>query len=537
MRKSVYVTGAVALLGLAACGDQLSVPNLNSPDQDRVLSTANGVEAAVAGLGSLLNNTQRGSESVNTQAKLMAEENYASVANFGMAARVANRALISNELGNDNSASNANNYYAFQSVARGAANDLSAYQKVAATGDTLSDARENRMRAFAYLIMGNALANTAAAYDSGAVPYEGMTTGEIPGLVGAVEMNAKAMEYFDSAMTIAGRGMTATEGTWISGVALDQAAFIRLARSFKMRARANIARTPTERAAVDWAAMLTDAAAGYITADHNITIGGTTGWSAGYDAGQMYVTGGWHAWPMMFAGMADTSGAYQAWAATQLAGTAPRAFLVQTPDLRWPQGSTREAQQADTPDNTIFPRYFRNRPSGEDVVAASTGESQYDHRRYGATQSSASGGPYTDMSKTEIDMLVAEAHLRANNAAAAAALIDISRTRNGLPSLVTAGTGMADLIPGTDGNAGTSGCVPRLPNGTCGTIWDAMKYEKRMETAYTGYLVWFTDMRGWGDLRANTAVEWPVPYQEMQSRQKPFYNGTNTWAGPSTYGF
>lgn len=537
MRKSVYVTGAIALLGLGACGDQLSVPNLNNPDTERVLSTANGIEAAVAGLGSQVNNTQRASESVNTQAKLMAEENFASVANFGMAARVANRALISNELGNDNANSNQSNYYAFQAVARAAANDLTAYQRVVANNDTLSDAGENRMRAFAYFIMGRALANTAAAYDSGAVPFEGMTTDELPGLVGAVEMNAKGMEYLDSAIVIAGRGMSDMPNTWISGVTLTQADFIRLARSYKMRARAAIARTPTERAAVDWAAMLTDAAAGYITADHNISIGGTTGWGAGYDAGQMYVTGGWHAWPMMFAGMADTSGAYQAWAAVQMSGTAPRSFLVQTPDLRWPQGTTRAAQQADTPTNSILPRYIRNRPSGEDVVAASTGESMYDHRRYGATQASATGGPYTEMSKTEIDMLVAEAHLRANNAAAAAALIDISRTRNGLPSLVTAGTGMADQIPGTDGNAGTSGCVPRLPNGNCGTIWDAMKYEKRMETAYTGYLVWFTDMRGWGDLRANTAVEWPVPYQEMQSRQKPFYNGTNTWAGPSTYGF
>src|SRR5690606_35431147 len=93
MRKSVYVTGAVALLGLSACGDHLSVPNLNNPDTERVLSSATGIEAAVEGLGSQLNNTQRGSESVNTQAKLMAEENYASVANFGMAARVANWAL------------------------------------------------------------------------------------------------------------------------------------------------------------------------------------------------------------------------------------------------------------------------------------------------------------------------------------------------------------------------------------------------------------------------------------------------------------
>jgi hypothetical protein len=90
---------------------------------------------------------------------------------------------------------------------------------------------------------------------------------------------------------------------------------------------------------------------------------------------------------------------------------------------------------------------------------------------------------------------------------------------------------MAGTVPG-----GAS-CVPKLPSGACGSLWDALKYEKRMETAFTGYLIWFTDQRGWGDLPAGTVVEWPVPYQEMQARQKPFYNGTNRWAGPSTYGF
>jgi hypothetical protein len=64
-----------------------------------------------------------------------------------------------------------------------------------------------------------------------------------------------------------------------------------------------------------------------------------------------------------------------------------------------------------------------------------------------------------------------------------------------------------------------------------------MKYEKRMETAFTGYLVWFSDSRGWNDLPANTAIEWPVPFQEMQARQQPYYDGTRQQVGASTYGF
>jgi hypothetical protein len=91
--------------------------------------------------------------------------------------------------------------------------------------------------------------------------------------------------------------------------------------------------------------------------------------------------------------------------------------------------------------------------------------------------------------------------------------------------------GAAGVVPG--GQA----CVPRLPNNTCGSLLEAMKYEKRMETAFTGYMVWFTDSRGWNDLPQNTVVEWPVPYQEMQARQQTYYNGTRQQTGASTYGF
>ena len=57
-----------------------------------------------------------------------------------------------------------------------------------------------------------------------------------------------------------------------------------------------------------------------------------------------------------------------------------------------------------------------------------------------------------------------------------------------------------------------------------------------METAYTGYMIWYADNRGWGDLVEGTPTEWPIPYQEMQVRQKPYYNG-QLRAARGTYGF
>jgi hypothetical protein len=75
---------------------------------------------------------------------------------------------------------------------------------------------------------------------------------------------------------------------------------------------------------------------------------------------------------------------------------------------------------------------------------------------------------------------------------------------------------------------------------SCGTILEAMKYEKRIETAYSSFGRWWIDSRGWGDLIEGTAYEYPVPYQEMQSRQRPYYNlggGFGSSATKGTYGF
>ena len=86
--------------------------------------------------------------------------------------------------------------------------------------------------------------------------------------------------------------------------------------------------------------------------------------------------------------------------------------------------------------------------------------------------------------------------------------------------------------------------VPQGPGFTttaCGSILEAMKWEKRMETAYASAYSWYQDGRGWGDLPAGQPFQWPVPNEEMNSRQHPFYNmggpGLPGGAAKGTYGF
>ena len=541
MRKHLLWIGGL-VVGLTACGDSLEVKNMNNPDVALAYATPSGVEGVVGGLGVQLNNTQRASESINTQAKILAGESFATVANFGMNARAQiPRAAILNELGNEQQVGNRANWDTFNRTMRSAATAVHAIGDYQAAGKTMgSTARDARAAAFAYMILGNAIGYLSIGYDSVGVVTPATGSSDIPDLTGYKEANKIALAMLDSAIAVANSSVTGANGfplpnTWMNGqTGLTAANFVRLVRSYKARIRAGVARTPAERAAVDWAAVISDATNG-ITADFTVAYGGGSGWSAGYDTNQMYVTGGWHAMPLFYYGMADVSGGYDAWLATPR--DARKSFVVVTPDKRWPQGATRALQQAEAPSSVAIPagRFVRNRPTGEDVPIVGWGDSFYDHRRYGTGYLASVSGNYVEMSKAEIDMLAAEGYIRAGNLAAAAALIDVSRIKNGLASVGVPASATAAISTAAD-------CVPRVPQGpsftssACGNILEAMKYEKRMETAFTGYMIWFADSRGWGDLVEGTALEWPVPYQEMQARYQPYHNGTNR-AAKGTYGF
>ena len=90
--------------------------------------------------------------------------------------------------------------------------------------------------------------------------------------------------------------------------------------------------------------------------------------------------------------------------------------------------------------------------------------------------------------------------------------------------------------------------VPRVPTGpdfahaSCGNIFEAMKWEKRMETHSTHMGAWYIDSRGWGDLPQYTALDFPVPFQEMDVRKRAAYStggqgGIDAQANLGTYGY
>lgn len=211
MRKFSLLGGAVGVLALSACGDLLEVQNFNNPDVARAYSTVDGVEGVVAGLASGLYNGggQRGNEGANTQSKILSGESMTSVNNFGGAPRSAiPRTPISNSLGNDIETGNRVDFERFSVLSRTAANAIAAVERLAAPpGVGLgSVGRTQRARAFGYFVLGQALGNLAAAYDSAAIVTPDVGASDIPGLSAYGVVNAAAIRMLDSAeaATIAG---------------------------------------------------------------------------------------------------------------------------------------------------------------------------------------------------------------------------------------------------------------------------------------------------------------------------------------------
>src|SRR3989442_1022155 len=120
-------------------------------------------------------------------------------------------------------------------------------------------------------------------------------------------------------------------------------------------------------------------------------------------------------------GMADTPGAanpavgYDNWLSTAPANRV--AFTVVTPDRRFPQGTTRAVQQANSPTPTAplafsATPYVRNRPTGEDQPGDPLGISQYDFYRSRAFSNASRNGAYAVRPAGEIRVCAAGGSLR-----------------------------------------------------------------------------------------------------------------------------
>jgi hypothetical protein len=532
-RVSLVALGLVATIAIG-CEDALVAENLNNPERERVFALPAAIEQILGSGYQLCRNTEKGND-MNAQLAVMSGESYSALNNFNMGPRDAiPRAPILNSPAASQALYGSFGGWSRQSrlLALSIA-QLDSIRGAEADGAALATAAiDKRARAMGFFNIGCTLGWLSLTYDSAAIvdPTE-QDVDVVPPLSGYREVNAAALAFLDSAIAIVGTGTDAsvgfpTEALWFGGNALSREQFVRLARSFKARFRADVARSKAERAAVDWAKVAADADNG-ITADFLVNVGGSTGWNIGPQSSQFHVSAAWAQLTMMYNGFADTSGTYQTWLSTPILLRSPlnETLVVQTPDKRWPQGATLAAQRTagpigsgQPPSYTTYP-YYRVRT--EWSPGDPWGESWYSSYRYKYIRNNSSTGPFPDFLKAELNLLAAEAYLRLGDMTNGLARLNVSRVAAALPALT--GTSISSPVTG-------SNCVPRVPSAptfttvACGTIFEALKYEWRMEMAYNRLGAWFFAMRGWEDLVAGTPLFYPVPFEEMGARLASYYN-------------
>jgi hypothetical protein len=519
---------ALLLLGLGACVD-LEVQNPNEPDAARVFETDQDIESLIAGAWKNVYQVASGFYGPTVMLSNVSFQHQAPWANAGMEyfGRIPRQPILNQAGGRDgNTVWNSWTwcYRAISAVRTGL--------RSIDDGTTNLGADETRARAYGKLMQGVAHGALAMLYDSAFVYDESMEFEELA-LVGYQDVATAALGYLDDAIALASGATFTLPDTWMS-VNVTAATLVQLAYSFKAQFRANVARTPAERAAVNWTAVESDAANG-VTEDWEMNIE----WVAWTDdpAWAMFY-GGWSMMGNYVLGMADTSGNYQDWVATPTVSKTP--FYIFTPDTRFPQGGNATMTDADIETAQLANAGANAVPSGGSFVMNSGSSrihsrpdrgtwrwSYYDNQTW--KDWADDEGPYPYVSVADLFFLRAEAQYRAGNMGTVATMVNSTRTLHGLNATDAAGT--------------NTSCVPRLPNGDCGDLWEMLKWEKRIQAHAIGlfHQGWYYDSRGWGDLMEGSFLQMPVIYTEYQLLGlKPYsfggVGGTSS-APVGTYGF
>ncbi|WP_420125125.1 hypothetical protein [Longimicrobium sp.] len=518
--RLLRITGLCALLvgSAGACAD-LTQPNTNQPDQSRVIASAGDVEALVA--GSYLTLFRGYTWQTDLVLSTTAFQHSTTAASFGTVqlSRLP-REPINNTTSDAYTSMYEEIWYNSYAAIKAAVDGLNATHPLNPDGFRIIDEQTDadntpRARAWARFTQGLGHGLLALTYDQAFVYDQGVDPVKLT-LQPYNEVMTEALAQLDSAAALAAANDFTIPATWFGNVGMTRATFIRTINGYQAFLRASVARTPAQRNAVNWAAVIADVDASFpcpgsatcenltIDADPSVWIHGTH-----YYMGFAMQSGAWAQVSNFVHGMADQSGGYQTWLNKQVLSRTP--FLIVTPDLRFPQGATATAQ-AQNPGRYLLYGGTRGH------LRSDRGTWRWSmYRDYRLDNTPGDQGPSILLSGRDLRLLKAEGLFRAGQLQAAADIINETRVHNGLSAATAAGL--------------NTSCVPRLPGGQCGGLFEMLKWEKRMENYHHNFGAWYFDSRGWGDLYRGTFLHFPVPARELQVLGLPLY----TFGGPGGY--
>ena len=516
MRRTARIFSlALAVAAVAGC-QELAVTNPNDPDRDRATGQPAAVEALVSsGFSLWWNNVHQNDPA--WALSFMADEFSGGFLDYGAhhSSQEPRQAWNNNPTFTYAEASQVPWYGLHQVVSN--VNDA-----LAAMNAGVVPAAEARARAVAKLIQGLSHGFLALYFDSAYVVNEfvDLETITTPVLSPYPVVMDSAISELEQAIAIAQANTFTIPGPpgWFR-TPLTNTELARLGHSFIARFLISVARDRVGRDTVDWTRVLAEAEQGIQSdlrpvAEPLVFENGFTFRAARKRASQI---------PSDFArpdnwllGPADSTQDFINWVNTLVQD---RNSFIDTLQIRT---KDRRIHGAAPTDSGKYFLYFR-----ASIWSDTRGTyiwSNYAYTRLG-TGTTWQTGPQLAMTVTEMDLIRAEALIRLNRATEAVPLINKTRVANGQLPPVT-----------VDGPPDEPSCVPRkyMPGptqGQCGSLWDALRYEKRIEMAGVDPTVAYMDARGWQTLVQGTYIQFPVPGRELGTTLKPLYTYGGGLAG------
>jgi hypothetical protein len=495
MMRTLRAASVVALMvGGVGCMD-LDVTNPNEPDRDRALATGTDVEALISGSFKTWWDLQQGRGPGPALASA-ADELSPPQANYGFYdTGVEPRVPVVNL------ADYTWNYYLTDpwfllnramAAVRDALLSIEAGVLIGPGGSDIP-----RAHAFAKFMQGLGHAQIAILYDQGVIIDESVEDIQTVAFQPYADVMAAARGYFAEARELAASDPFSIPGDWLGPASYTSEDLIRLSHSYEARLMAQVARSPEERAQVNWNEVLSHIEQG-VTQDFGIDIGGAGGpWS--------YTLKGTFSdrnenLDQAFVGRADQSGRWQTYENTP--GPQKLPFVVDTDDRRI-------GNPADTLGIYIQYRQDLTGDPGRGTMFLS-----HYAPLYWRELADLDEGFAPDLTVEEMDYLRAEAYIRTGQTDAGLAIINENRVEQG------------GLPPATaQGVQGQTRCVPRTVTGACGDLLYTLAYETRMKPLALlsqGSTYYFSrGFAGW--LREGTPVHLPVPARELMTLQMEVY--------------
>jgi hypothetical protein len=422
----------------------------------------------------------------------------------------------------------------------------------------ITNGRDNTSRtvSFSKMIQGVAHLYLGMLYDQAVIIPETIDLQDVQKLQNLplkpyTEVIDSGMKFLDEALAILDTAnfiLPRTEQLWIYGVQSSSGELEQFIHSQIARTMVYSARTPAERDAVDWQEVLNQINQGIVNdfgprgrPNALLDFGywySITNSPVGNFAGNNTLNSARTRTDLRIIGPADTSAAYRTWLAKVSAANGDTAHPpgIASGDKRIEQAT---AQFDSTKGGSTLIRYYPvDPPTGS--MPIERGKKYYSNYWFNALAplgnaiAELATRQHVVLTVAEMNMLKAEAFIRLGREQEAADIINVTRT-----APIGAGPNLAPVtVNGTVGPSATpaeiAACVPKRTDGTCGDLWDALIYEKRLITYGYDALTAFADMRGWGCLAQGTPLQLPVPADQLILMGLPVYTFGGT--GPSSAG-